>query len=145
MNPHALLRRRPVAPPTGPPAAEDLEARRPQRHTGDLLRAGLGLAVLGIGFLIAQRGQISLFERDLFRLVKDLPPLILPVVWVVMQLGNVLAVPAFAAAAVLTRRFRLARDLLLSGGLAYLAADEVKNLVQRERPIGLPVGEVNNE
>src|SRR4051812_37857606 len=117
MNPHALLRRRPVSPPAGPAAVEPAEARRPQRHTRDLVRAGRGLAVLGIGFLIVQRGQISLLERDLFRLVNDLPPLIQPVVWVVMQLGNVLAVPAVAAVAVLTRRFRLARDLLISGGL----------------------------
>src|SRR3954454_19675898 len=145
MDAHALLRRRPEPAPVGPPAADPSEAGRPQRHTGDLLRAGLGLAVLGIGFLIAQRGQISLLERALFRLVNDLPPLIEPVVWVVMQLGNVLAVPVLAAVAVLTRRFRLARDLLISGGLAYLVADEVKRVVQRERPIGLPVGEVNNE
>src|SRR5215213_2285928 len=129
MDAHALLRRRPVAAPAGAPAAESPEARRPQRHTGDLVRAGLGLAVLGIGFLIAQRGQISLLERDLFRLVNDLPPLIKPVVWVVMQLGAVLAVPAVAAVAVLTRRFRLARDLLISGGLAYLAAEQVKSVV----------------
>src|SRR3954447_12543862 len=145
MDAHALLRRRPEPAPAGPPAAEPPEARRPQRHTGDLVRAGLGLAVLGIGFLVAQRGQISLLERDLFRLVNDLPPLIEPVVWVVMQLGNVLAVPVLAAVAALTRRYRLARDLLISGGLAYLVADEVKRVGQRERPSGLPVGEVNNE
>ncbi|MFQ1002378.1 phosphatase PAP2 family protein [Modestobacter sp. SSW1-42] len=118
---------------------------RPHRHGGDLVRVGLGLAVLGTGFLIARRGEISLLERDLFRLVNDLPTLLLPVVWLVMQLGNVVAVPTLAAVAALTGRFRLARDLAVSGGLAYLVADLVKGVVQRERPIGLPVGEVLNE
>ena len=63
----------------------------------------LGLAVLGIGFLIAQRGQLSVFERDLFRLVNDLPAIVFPLVWVVMQLGNVVAVPVLAGAAALAR------------------------------------------
>src|SRR3712207_9332167 len=84
--------------------------RRPPRSTlfpyTTLFRS---LAVLGIGFLIAQRGAISLLERDLFRLVNDLPSMVLPVVWVVMQLGNVVAVPTLAGVALLTRRFRLDR------------------------------------
>jgi undecaprenyl-diphosphatase len=115
------------------------------RHAGDLLRVGLGLALLGVGFLIAQRGEISLFERDLFRILNDLPPVVFPAVWVAMQLGNVVAVPTLAGLAALAGRFALARDLAIAGGLAYLAADLVKSLVQRERPIGLPVGEVLNE
>src|SRR3954468_11226096 len=120
-------------------------ADRPQRHPGDLLRVALGLVVLGIGSLIAQRGQLSTLERDLFRLVNDLPGFFFPVVWAVMQLGNVVAVPTLAAIAALTRRFRLARDLLLSGLLAYYAADLIKAVVGRERPSGLPVGAVLHE
>ncbi|MCZ2849775.1 phosphatase PAP2 family protein [Modestobacter sp. VKM Ac-2978] len=142
MDVHLLPRRQSPAAdvPAAPPAAV-----RPHRHAGDLVRVGLGLAVLGIGFLIARRGEISLVERDLFRLVNDLPTLLMPVVWLVMQLGNVVAVPTLAAVAVLARRFRLARDLAVSGALAYLVADLVKGIVQRERPIGLPVGDVLNE
>ncbi|MGY1782544.1 phosphatase PAP2 family protein [Geodermatophilus sp. SYSU D01036] len=118
---------------------------RPERLTTDLVRVALGLVVLGTGVLIAQRGQLSSLERDLFRLFNDLPAGILPAVWVVMQLGNVLAVPALALVAALTRRFRAARDLLLSGLLAYVASDLVKSLVGRERPAGLPVGSVLHE
>ncbi|MGY1802362.1 phosphatase PAP2 family protein [Blastococcus sp. SYSU D00922] len=108
-----------------------------QRHPLDLVRVLLGLAVFSVGFLIAQRGQLPVLERDLFRLVNDLPGLVFPVVWAFMQLGNVVAVPVVAGVAALTRRFRMARDILVSGVLAYLAADLVKAVVGRERPAGL--------
>ncbi len=108
----------------------------------DLVRVLLGAAVLGTGFLIARRGELPVLERDLFQLVNDLPPALFPAVWVVMQLGNVVAVPAVAAAALLSRQVRLARDLVVSGLLAYLAADLVKSVVRRERPGGFAV-EVN--
>ena len=62
-----------------------------------------------------------------------------------MQLGNVVAVPTLAAAAALTHRYRMARDLLISGLLAYVAADLVKAVVGRERPAGLPVGAILHE
>jgi len=108
-----------------------------QRHPVDLVRVLLGLAIFGLAFLMAQRGQLSVVERDLFRIVNDLPETFFPIVWAVMQLGNVLAVPAIAAIAALTGRFRMARDMLVSGLLAYFAADLVKNVVGRERPAGL--------
>src|SRR3712207_2373768 len=113
-----------------------------QRHPVDLVRVALGVAVLGLGFLVAQRGQLPVLERDLFQLVNDLPATLFPVVWAVMQLGNVVAVPVVAGVAALTRRFRMARDVLVSGVLAYVASDLVKSVVQRERPVGLVV-EVN--
>ncbi len=120
--------------PAGGPHARPGQA--PQRHATDLVRFVLGLAVLGIGFLLAQRGELSQFERNLFRLVNDLPGIVFPVVWVVMQLGNVVAVPVVAALAAGTRRLRMARDLLVSGLLAYVVADLVKGVVGRERPAG---------
>src|SRR5688572_19119299 len=106
----------------------------PQRHATDLVRFVLGLAVLGVGFLLAQRGKLSLFERDVFRLVNDLPGIVFPVVWAVMQFGNVVAVPVVAAIAATTGRLRMARDLLVSGLAAYLVADVIKGVVGRERP-----------
>ena len=131
-------------------ADPDLRAPRPGRagpravqwHPVDLVRVALGLAVLGLGLLIAQRGRLPVLERNLFQLVNDLPATVFPVVWVVMQLGNVVAVPAVAAVAALTRRFRMARDILVAGGLAYVASDLVKSVVRRERPGGFAV-EVN--
>ena len=119
--------------------------RGPIRHPVDLVRVALGVAVVGIGSLVAQQGQLSVFERDLFRLVNDLSGIALPVAWAVMQLGNLVAVPALTALAALTRRYRMARDLLVSGLLAYGVADLVKAVVGRERPAGLPVGAVLHE
>ncbi|WP_456870207.1 phosphatase PAP2 family protein [Geodermatophilus sp. SYSU D00766] len=132
-----------ASPTTGPPAGPG--PRAPERMSTDLVRVALGLVVLGAGVLVAQQGRLSLFERDLFRLVNDLPAGVLPVVWLVMQLGNVLAVPTLALVAALGRHYRAARDLLVSGLTAYVAADLVKALVGRERPAGLPVGAVLHE
>ncbi|SEO83585.1 phosphatase PAP2 family protein [Trujillonella endophytica] len=133
------------APTDDVPAPAAVGATRIVRLRTDLVRTGLGLAVLGIGFLLARQGELSAVERDLFRLVNDLPGIVLPAVWLVMQLGNVVAVPVLAAVAALLRRFRAARDLLVSGLLAYFAADLVKSIVGRERPGGLPVGAVLHE
>ncbi|SEK57413.1 undecaprenyl-diphosphatase [Blastococcus sp. DSM 46786] len=128
----------------GRPGAGRARAGRPpvQRHPVDLVRVVLGAAVLGLGFLVAQRGQLPVFERDLFQLVNGLPAVVFPLVWVVMQLGNAVAVPVLATGALAVWQVRVARDLLLSGLLAYVAADLVKGVVRRERPGGFAV-EVN--
>ena len=132
-------------PAVGPATPQRDGGPTVQRHAVDLVRVLIGLAVTGIGFLIAQQGELSAFERDLFRIVNDLPAVVLPIVWLVMQLGNVVAVPVVAALAAVTQRFRMARDLLLSGLLAYAIAGLVKSVVGRERPGGLPVGAVLHE
>ncbi|WP_116451636.1 phosphatase PAP2 family protein [Blastococcus litoris] len=126
-----------TAPVTPRPESRPNRGARVQRHPADLVRVVLGLAIFGVGFLIAQRGRLPVTERDLFRIVNDLPEIVFPAVWAVMQLGNVLAVPVVAGIAALTKRFRMARDMLVSGVLAYLAADLVKSIVGRERPAGL--------
>lgn len=130
---------------TAPPAAElgdGLDAPRAYRHPGDLLRVVLGASVVLVAVLAVRRGEVSPLERDLFRLLNDLPGALLPFVWLVMQAGALLAVPVTAGAALLGRRVALARDLLVSGGVAYLVARVLKGLVDRERPGGLPVGAV---
>jgi undecaprenyl-diphosphatase len=132
-------------PGTRVPAADRPDGPTVQRHPVDLVRVFLGLAITGVGVLIAQQGQLSTFERDVFRIVNDLPPIIYPIVWLVMQLGNVVGVAVLTVLAAAARRFRMARDIAVSGGLAYLAASFVKSVVGRERPGGLPVGTVLHE
>jgi undecaprenyl-diphosphatase len=58
-------------------------------------------------------------------------------VWPVMQLGNLLVVPAAGLVAVAFRRWRLAGELLVAGAGTYLLAKVVKGLVPRGRPEGL--------
>ncbi len=123
------------------------------RHVGDVARVGLGIAVLGLSFLAARQGRLSLFERDVFRLVNDLPQLLFPVVWAVMQLGNVVAVPVLALLAAGWRRMRMAgdlmiamsRDLAVAGTAAYFLARYIKDAVGRGRPADFPVGAILHE
>jgi undecaprenyl-diphosphatase len=58
-------------------------------------------------------------------------------VWTVMQLGNLTAVPAVALVALVARRVRLAVELSVAGTTAYLLARVLKELVDRGRPAEL--------
>jgi undecaprenyl-diphosphatase len=71
---------------------------------------------------------------DAFRTVNDLPAALLWLVWPVMQLGSLAAVPVYGAVAALLRQWRLAAALLVAGGGAYLLAKVVKEAVGRGRP-----------
>lgn len=52
------------------------------RYSVGLVRVAPGLAVVGVGIRLAQQGQLSVFERRLFRL-DDLPGVFLPTIWAV--------------------------------------------------------------
>jgi membrane-associated phospholipid phosphatase len=78
--------------------------------------------------------NVSAWERSAFHAVNDLPGFLYAPVWVVMQLGNGLAIPVVAVAALAARRARLALVFLLAGGSAYLLADVFKAIVGRGRP-----------
>ena len=85
-----------------------------------------------------QRHYVPGWERDVFHAVNGLPDWLYAAISVLMQLGNLLAVPAAALVALLaTRRLRVPLDLALSGTAAWLLARVVKELVQRGRPIEL--------
>lgn len=77
-------------------------------------------------------------ERDVFHAINELPGALYGSINIVMQLGNLLAVPALALIAfVVRRRYRLPVDLLFSGTAAWLLARVVKELIQRGRPVEL--------
>jgi 4-hydroxybenzoate polyprenyltransferase len=59
-----------------------------------------------------------------------------------MQLGNVLAVPTLAAAALMFGHLRLSAGLLLAGFSCWFLARVVKDVVGRGRPAELSRGEV---
>ena len=81
--------------------------------------------------------DVSEFETDVFRLLNELPGVFYGPMWAVMQLGNLLVVPAVALIALLSRRFRLAAALGASGSLAWLLAKALKVVVERGRPAEL--------
>jgi glycosyltransferase 2 family protein len=129
------------AVPSGPMATERAGGRareRPElllpRHVGDLVRLAAAVALLVATAELVHRDRVAALEVDAFRLLNDLPGFLYPPVWAVMQLGNLLAVPAVAALAALTRRFRLALNLLVAGVGVWFLAILVKGLVERGRP-----------
>ncbi|MGR6319354.1 lysylphosphatidylglycerol synthase domain-containing protein [Micromonospora soli] len=100
----------------------------------------LGLVVSGALFTLvsswARHRPPGRWERDLFVLVNQLPGPVGPVLLLVMQLGAYPAILVAAVGAVAARQWRLARDLLIAGNLAYWAAALAKLLVARARPAG---------
>ena len=92
------------------------------RHPGDVVRLVAALGVLLVSIKLVNRNHIDELEIDAFRLVNDLPGVLYPLVWVVMQLCNVLVVPLLAGVAALTRRFRLAVNLAVAGFGCYFLA-----------------------
>lgn len=112
-----------------------MAARATVRHHGDLVRMGLAAALFALSVLAVQRDRLSLAERDVFRLVNDLPDAVYLPVWAVMQAGNLLApVVAGILVVLLTRRVRLGASIATAGVATWLVAKVVKQFVERGRP-----------
>jgi undecaprenyl-diphosphatase len=103
----------------------------------DVLLAALGGIALVLACLPVHVDRVSGAEAAVFRVLNahDLLPFAL--IWPVMQLGNIVAVPVAAVVAAAFRRWRLAAGLLLAGAGVYLLAKVVKGIVVRGRPDGL--------
>jgi membrane-associated phospholipid phosphatase len=108
--------------------------RRIERRLGDLIWLVAGTLVLLACAQPVHADRVEALEADAFRLVNDLPSLPFGVVWVPMQLGNFLVVPAAVLAALALRRWRLAGGLALAGAGVYALAKVVKRFVERGRP-----------
>ena len=96
-----------------------------------------GAAVLVLAAQPVDAEQVSAAEAAVFRVLNGTTVLPFVLVWPVMQLGNVLVVPASALVAAGFRRWWLAAELVLAGGGAYAAAKVVKGIWPRGRPDGL--------
>jgi membrane-associated phospholipid phosphatase len=107
---------------------------RIRRRPADLVMLVVGAGLLLLCALPVHAASISALEADVFRLVNHLPDLPFVVVWVPMQLGNLLVVPAAVLAALLARRWRLAAALGTAGAGVYVLAKVVKHYVLRGRP-----------
>jgi membrane-associated phospholipid phosphatase len=108
--------------------------RRVERRPSDLIWLAAGAVVLLLCALPVRADRVDTFEADAVLLVNDLPSVPFPIVWVPMQLGNLLVVPAAILAALAFRRWRLAAGLALAGAGVYVLAKVVKRFVERGRP-----------
>jgi membrane-associated phospholipid phosphatase len=108
--------------------------RRVERRPTDLIWLVTGTVVLLLCAQPVHADRVAGPEADLFRLVNDLPSVPFTIVWVPMQLGNLLVVPAAVLAALAFRRWRLAGGLALAGAGVYALAKVVKRFVERGRP-----------
>ncbi len=113
-----------------------------KRHPRVLVAAAAGLVLLVASALAALPPSLSGIELAFFGWVNDAGGIPLALAWPPMQLGNVLAVPASALAALATGRARLALGLAGAGMLSWLAAKEIKDAVERGRPGALVDGAV---
>jgi len=111
--------------------------RRIERSRIDVVLILAGLALLVLSALPVHTHSVSGAERGVFHLINAHTVLPLFVVWPVMQLGNIVAVPIAAALAAILRRWRLAVGILVGGVATYYLAKVVKHIVVRGRPADL--------
>jgi glycosyltransferase 2 family protein len=104
------------------------------RRPAHAIRLLVALAVLGLSALPVRRDHVGPLETHIFHLINNLPGGVYRPLWVVMQLGNVIAAFVIALVALLFRKVRLAVDLVVAGGGAWLLAKLVKRIVDRGRP-----------
>ncbi|SDC15630.1 undecaprenyl-diphosphatase [Geodermatophilus telluris] len=112
------------------------------RRGRDAALAAAGALVLVLAALPVERTSVPAAEAAVFHAVNGVALVPFVLVWPVMQLGNVLVVPASALVAAALRHWRLAAGLLLAGAGTYLAAKGIKDVVVRGRPDGLLDGVV---
>jgi uncharacterized protein (TIRG00374 family) len=129
--------REPVVVDESPTEAHSENPRARRHPSRDAVLLAAGVAVLVATSLAVHARQVSPAERAAFRLFNN--PVTVPfvIVWSVMQVGNVLAIPVAAAVSAAARRFRLAAGILVGGAATYELAKVVKGLVVRGRPAAL--------
>jgi glycosyltransferase 2 family protein len=115
-------RPQPRARPFGPASEEPY-----RRRASDWVR--LATAVVLLTILAARASNVSATEASIFDLFNSLPRGLEPLFRVLERLGGLWALGLVAAAALLGRRWRLARDLLLSGVLAWAIARVLGSVV----------------
>jgi uncharacterized membrane protein YbhN (UPF0104 family) len=87
-----------------------------RRRTSDALR--LAVAVPALAYLISQRNSVSQAQKDFASFINHLPHWFNSLFIACYELGTLWAVAIIIVAALVARRWRLARDLLIAGVLA---------------------------
>jgi undecaprenyl-diphosphatase len=120
------------------PAHSVKAPRRPvSRRRDALILAALGLLLSVLSALPVREHSLDPVERDVFRAVNTHTVAPFLVVWVIMQLGNIVVVPVAAIVAAIARRWWLSAGLFIGGVAVYVLAKVVKGAVVRGRPASL--------
>ena len=102
------------------------------------MRLAIATVLLLVSAAPIERNAVSNLEKEIFEGINGWPEWLDPFLSTVMQLGNFLAVPVVAIAALVwTRRIRVGLDLVLAGTTAWFLARIVKELIVRQRPAEL--------
>lgn len=104
------------------------------RGRGWAIVAGAGAVVVGLASLPVSVDDTSGAERWVFRAINGAPDLPYPIVWSVMQLGNVGVTAAALILALYHRRPRLGLALGAAGMGVWVVAKLLKGVVERGRP-----------
>jgi membrane-associated phospholipid phosphatase len=94
----------------------------------------VAVAALIVTGLHVDGNYASEAEAAVFRIINGFPSLIYWPAWVIMQLGNMIAVPAVAVVALVLRRYRLAFASLIVGAGKWYTSRLLKDVFLRERP-----------
>ena len=111
-----------------------------ERHPGDVIRVVVGLVALAALAFLATSDEVSRFEADLSRLLAALPSALRGSFEALRWLGSLPAVAAVAVLALVARRLRLARDLVVAGVVAEVLTAALAVLVDRGGPGDLVSG-----
>lgn len=104
------------------------------RRRADVAVLAAGALLLALSILLLDGDEVPGLELAAFRAVNRVPGIPFAVAWAPMQLGNVVAVPAAALAALAARRYRTGLALGLAGLSAWVLGKVVKAFVERGRP-----------
>ncbi len=98
-----------------------------RRRSSDWVRVAIALVLLALA--ARQAGDVTASERALFDLFNTLPVALMPLFRSFYRLGALWAVGLVAVAALVGRRWRLARDLLVAGVLAWAIARSLDGII----------------
>jgi len=124
--------------PRYPAPVVDAEVRTKETEAAKrprwLLHLVIGIAILVACAVLVNVYYVTTIEESIFRAVNNLPGFLSPVLWVVMQFGNIGAIPIAFVLAILFRHWPLGLSFAI-GGLAKLGlARVVKDIIVRHRP-----------
>jgi uncharacterized membrane protein YbhN (UPF0104 family)/tRNA A-37 threonylcarbamoyl transferase component Bud32 len=91
-----------------------------RRRTSDRIRVGVAFVLMAL--LIAHEGNENPSENDLFQLINGLPDALAPLFELLYRFGALWALGLVVVAALVARRWRLARDMAIAGLAAWFAA-----------------------